>query len=115
MVERIIALLSVFIAASAFAQNESATEPAIHGTGRAVYTNDEVPKDYNPKPQLVTKTTPVAKPKFSAIDIHCHWNIQQDAQALLKSMDDTGVKIAVNLSGGSGTDLDHMLKRFHAA
>ncbi len=83
-------------------------------TGRAVYTKDDLLKNYDPRPALVTKVTPTPKPKFPAIDIHCHWFMQQEAEKVLKSMDDLGLEKAVNLSGGFGPELEHLLKRFHS-
>src|SRR5947207_2794835 len=87
-------------------------EPKVTGTGRAVYVDSELLKDYDPKPALITKVSSTPKPKFPAIDIHCHWTLQQDPKLLLAAMDDAGVKSAVNLSGGYGSNLEHMLKRF---
>ena len=81
--------------------------------GRAVYVGDDLLKNYNPTPTLITRETHVDKPKFPAVDIHCHWLFAQHADVLLKSMDDTGVRTAVNLSGGFGHDLDRMLAQFH--
>jgi predicted TIM-barrel fold metal-dependent hydrolase len=101
-----------FLAAMAPAADD---EVKVTGTGRAVYTDAELLKDYAPKPALVTRVTPTPKPRFPAIDIHCHWTLQQDPKLLLKAMDDTGVRAAVNLSGGYGSNLEHMLKRFHDA
>jgi len=83
--------------------------------GVAVYVGDELLKDYRPTPSLVTKVTAVERPKFPAVDVHCHWFMQQDPQFLLAQMDKLGVKRAVNLSGGHGAQLDAMLKKFHAA
>jgi len=90
-------------------------EPKVTGTGRAVYVDGELLKDYDPKPALVTKVTGTPRPKFPATDIHCHWTLQQDPKLLLAAMDETGVRAAINLSGGTGSSLDHMLKRFHDA
>ena len=84
-------------------------------TGMAVYVGDELLKNYAPEPALVTKKTPIEKPKFPAIDIHCHWLFQQDPHKLLGAMDDLGVAKAVNLSGGYGRELHEMLVRFTGA
>lgn len=119
MSERVIAFTLILSALTGCAikpePKPKADEVQIDGTGRAVYTKDELLKNYDPQPQLVTKQTTLATPKFPVIDIHCHWTLQQDPKLLLKAMDDTGVTRAINLSGGSGSNLDHMLKRFHAA
>lgn len=83
--------------------------------GTAVYAGKELLKDYRPTPTLVTKRTLVQRPKFPAIDIHCHWSLMQDPQFLLTSMDKLGVKAAINLSGGYGKELDAMLEKFSKA
>jgi predicted TIM-barrel fold metal-dependent hydrolase len=72
-------------------------------------------KAYHPTPALVTKQTTVEKPRFPAIDIHCHWSIGEDPAALLRAMDAHGLSRAINLSGGFGDALDRMLAKFHAA
>lgn len=93
-----------------FAQ-DATTEPT---SGRAAYVGDELIKDYDPQPALVTKETRVDKPKFPVIDIHCHWTMQQNPQQLLKAMDELNVETSNNLSGGFGADLDEMLLKFHS-
>ena len=50
--------------------------------------------------------------RFPAVDVHCHWGLEQDPAALLAAMDARNVRRAVNLSGGSGEKLDAMLARF---
>jgi uncharacterized protein len=82
--------------------------------GRAVYVGDELLKGYDPKPQLVTKATRVDRPKFPAIDVHCHWDALVAPEFLLRAMDELGVEKAVNLSGGWGSQLERMLSRYHA-
>lgn len=83
--------------------------------GQAVYVGAELLREYDPQPALVVPQHPTTRPRYPAIDIHCHWSMQQDPQALLKAMDELGLARAVNLSGGWGTDLDRMLQRFHDA
>lgn len=83
--------------------------------GRAVYVGHEMLLDYDPTPTLVTKETHLDRPKFPAIDIHCHWSLDQDPSAMLAAMDELGIRAAVNLSGGFGEKLDAMLAKFHAA
>src|SRR5262245_53962867 len=73
--------------------------------GIAVYVNDELLTDYQPRSSLITKQTPIDKPKFDVVDIHCHWSLEQNPQALLKSMDELGETRAINLSGGTGDQL----------
>jgi len=77
--------------------------------GRAVYVGDELLKDYAPRSPLVTKATAVNKPKFRAIDIHCHWYPPVEPALLLAAMDELGIEKAVNLSGGWGETLDKNL------
>jgi predicted TIM-barrel fold metal-dependent hydrolase len=102
-------LLSCAAVAAAQTTRPAAAEPEI---GTAVYVGGELLKDYQPEPALVTKQTRVDKPKFSAVDFHCHWSIREDPKQLLEAMDDLGIARSVNLSGGHGTELDQMLERF---
>src|SRR5262245_48536491 len=83
--------------------------------GVAVWVGDELLKDYDPKSTLVTKQSPIDKPKFPVIDIHCHWNLDRDPKALLAAMDDLGETRAINLSGGYGDQLRKMLSKFTSA
>lgn len=95
----------------------SAQRPQVDETdlGPAVYVGETIIKGYDPTPALVTKVTPVPRPKFPATDIHAHWSLQLDPAQLLAAMDDLGLERAVNLSGGFGDQLDRMLEKFHAA
>jgi len=110
-------LLISLLAAPAFAggghgpATRPADEPKI---GTAVYVGDKVLWGYKPTPALVTDVTAVDKPKFPAIDVHCHWSLEQDPEAMLAAMDRLGLKVAVNLSGGDGSDdkFDRMIERF---
>ena len=94
-------------------QAAPATKPG-DVAGQAVYVNGEMLRDYTPQAELVTKATPVQKPKFPVIDVHCHWSLDQDPAKLLAAMDKLGERRAVNLSGGWGETLDKMLAKFHA-
>lgn len=80
--------------------------------GRAVYVGPELLKNYDPRPALVTRQTRVDRPKFPAIDIHCHWSDPVSPGLLLRAMDDLGVEKSVNLSGGWGQSLERMLARY---
>jgi predicted TIM-barrel fold metal-dependent hydrolase len=80
--------------------------------GTAVYVGDEMVRDYRPEPALVTETTIVNSAKFPAVDVHCHWSLDQDPHAMLAAMDERNVTRAVNLSGGYGESLDAMLEKF---
>ena len=82
--------------------------------GPAVFVGDTIIKGYDPTPALVTKVTPVLRPKFPATDIHAHWSLQVPAADLLAAMDDLGVERSINLSGGFGPQLERMLETYHA-
>ncbi|MFT3787172.1 MAG: amidohydrolase family protein [Tepidisphaeraceae bacterium] len=84
-------------------------EPAV---GKAVYVGNELIRDYEPVSTLVTPITHVDKPRYPAVDFHCHWTAAQEPAFLLRKMDDLGIAYAVNLSGGSGSPLQAMLDRF---
>lgn len=81
--------------------------------GQGVFVGDELLIPYNPASTLVTQTTILSRPRFPAIDIHCHWTIEQDPKRMLEAMDDLGISHAVNLSGGSGPALEKMISTFH--
>lgn len=87
-------------------------EPGPDEIGVAVYVGDREVRGYRPEPSLVTKTTSVPQARFPAVDIHCHWTIDRDPDALLAAMDERNVRRAINLSGGHGPALDAMLERF---
>src|SRR5512135_2628227 len=71
-------------------------------------------ENYRPKPQLVTKVTPVNKPMFPVVDAHNHlgqafgggWDRKPLSQ-LLDSLDESGVQYYVDLDGGWGEKLLH--------
>ncbi len=102
-------LLALLVGGLGLAQTTRPAEDA----GVAVYVGGEMVKGYHPTPALVTRETKIEKPKFPAIDIHCHWSIDRDATELLAAMDALGETKAVNLSGGYGKALDQMLEKFH--
>ena len=68
--------------------------------------------DYRPRSQLVSKTTPVVKPRFPVIDAHNHlaepfgggWD-QKPVQELLNTLDEAGVTHYIDLDGGWGEDI----------
>ncbi|NIP84711.1 MAG: amidohydrolase family protein [Planctomycetales bacterium] len=82
--------------------------------GVAVYAGDAMVRGYHPRSSLVVRQTPLTTARFPVIDIHCHWTLDADPVALLAAMDDRNVRVAVNLSGGWGAQLDRMLARFTA-
>lgn len=81
--------------------------------GQSRYFSIEQIKDYQPRPMLVTESHPVAVPKFPAVDIHTHFELGVDPQALIDAMDRLRVTRIINLSGGWGEQLDQMLEKFH--
>lgn len=85
-------------------------KPAI---GVAVYVGDAMVRDYRPRSTLVVPRHEVQRARFPAVDVHCHWGLDVDPQAMLDAMDERGVRRAVNLSGDHGAKLDAMLERFH--
>lgn len=72
----------------------------------------ELYKHYKPKSMLRTGQHVIEKPKFEVADVHCHWELEADPQALIEAMDRLGISYAVNLSGGWGERLESMLERF---
>jgi predicted TIM-barrel fold metal-dependent hydrolase len=72
-------------------------------------------KDWQPRPMLVVKKTKVDKPAAPVIDVHNHLGDTQDVAAVVKAMDDAGVRTVVNLDGGWGADLRGEVKRFDQA
>lgn len=80
-------------------------------------------RDYRPQPKLVTKHTPVDRPRFPVIDAHNHlaepfgggWD-KKPVSALLDALDEAGVVGYVDLDGGWGeTILQAHLDHFKAA
>lgn len=72
----------------------------------------ELYKYYKPKSMLRTEKHVLEKPRFEVADVHCHWELEADPQALIEAMDRLGISYAVNLSGGWGERLESMLERF---
>ncbi|MDP6626170.1 MAG: hypothetical protein QGG87_06980, partial [Nitrospinota bacterium] len=79
--------------------------------GKALYIGDDVLKDYRPTTTLVTEKHPISKAKYPVVDVHTHFGLDQDPEAILKSMDALGVKRVVNLSGGWGGKLNKILQK----
>lgn len=103
--------LALLFTSIAHAQTtQPTTKPA---AGIAVFVGDELLVDYRPQSTLVTPVHELKRPKFDAIDIHCHWTIEQEPKQMLAAMNDLGVSHAVNLSGGFGAKLDAMVTKFH--
>jgi predicted TIM-barrel fold metal-dependent hydrolase len=97
------------------ATSAGADEPPPREIGTMVYVGEDAVRDYRPEPALVTPVTTVERARHAAVDVHCHWTLEQDPQAMLRAMDERNVLRAVNLSGGWGEKLARMLERFHDA
>ena len=78
-----------------------------------IYVGNETVKHYKPKAALVTDSHPMSKARFPVIDVHCHWDLEVDREKMINAMDERGVQIAVNLSGGHGAQLDQILSRYY--
>lgn len=87
----------------------SKSEPEI---GKALYIGDKLLRDYRPTPMLTAETHMISKAKFPAVDVHTHFGLELEPQAIVDSMDVLGVKRVVNLSGGWGEKLDKILQKF---
>ncbi len=102
----------LFLTAISLAQTTPATKPAEDQSGMAVYVGDELLRNYHPQSSLITPEYKIDKPKFPAIDIHCHWQRQVEPDTMLQRMDELGISHAINLSGGSGDELIKMIDRY---
>ena len=90
----------------------AAPPPGEPDTGSAVYAGGSIIFGYRPASQLATPRTTVHRPKFPAVDVHCHWSADVPQADLLAAMDELGISHAVNLSGGRGDDVLAMLDRY---
>ena len=113
----------MLLATTTFAQTRPATSriadvggaaPNEPPAGMAVYVGDELIRDYRPRSTLVTPVHLRDRAKYPAVDVHCHWTIDQDPKQMLAAMDALNVTNAVNLSGGYGPALWAMLDKFSA-
>lgn len=85
-------------------------------------TNDLPLSEFKPIPKLVTKETPVTRPRFPVIDAHNHlrgdfgaWETRP-VRELLDILDAADVRVYVDLDGGWGEDiLETHLDHFKAA
>lgn len=70
--------------------------------------------EYKPRPMLVTRVTPLMKPRFPVFDVHNHlgsefgdgWE-KRPVSELLDKMDEAGVQWLVDLDGGWGEHILH--------
>ncbi len=86
--------------------------PPAEGIGTAVYVNGQACWDYRPTPAVVRPETRVPAARFPAIDVHCHWSLDVDPEAMIAAMEERNVARAVNLSGGWGEELRLMCEKY---
>ncbi len=72
-------------------------------------------KDWQPRSMLVTKETRVERPAFPVVDVHNHLGDGQNAERVLKEMDEAGVRCCVNLDGRWGDRLRQAVDRLDTA
>jgi len=111
---RLLPLVAISMAAGCVSAPRQEAGVDDQEAGVAVYVGDVMVRGYHPEPTLVVDETPVPAARFEAVDVHCHWELDADPQAMLAAMDARNVRAAVNLSGGWGERLEAMLDRFHA-
>ena len=72
-------------------------------------------EEYNPKSTLVVPTTEVKRAKFAFVDIHSHHfrMATQDLSELVTEMDKMNMALMVNLSGGSGENIEKIVKNIN--
>lgn len=80
-------------------------------------------QDFKPVPKLVTRVTPISKPRFPVIDAHNHLSLEgfggwdkRPVSQLLDILDEADVRVYIDLDGGWGEDiLETHLDHFKAA
>jgi predicted TIM-barrel fold metal-dependent hydrolase len=100
-------LLSIAVAASLLAQEEKPQSSAPMSF-----------EEYEPKSTLVVPEHPRTKAKYPFIDVHNHQRREMsaaDVQKLVGDMDRIGLQVMVNLSGGSGANLQQGLQTLRGA
>ncbi len=103
MIRKLLPLTLLLAVSPLLADASPTTRPAGVGAnevGTAVYAGETILLDYYPKSQLRTPHEMVEQAKFPAIDVHCHWTLEQDPAAMLTAMEQRNLAYAVNLSGG---------------
>ena len=72
---------------------------------------------YDPVSTLVVPEHKLTKAKYPFIDVHNHqWNMSKgDIQGLVKDMDKLNMAVMVNLSGGSGNQLNEKIQNVRSA
>ncbi len=80
--------------------------------GMSITAQDLTFEEYNPTSTLVVPENKVIRAKFPFIDVHGHQYRMptQDLSPVVAAMDTLNMKIMVNLSGRSGTDLKQSVK-----
>ncbi|MDX1740252.1 MAG: amidohydrolase family protein [Rhodothermales bacterium] len=73
-------------------------------------------EDYAPRSTLVVPEHPVERAKFPFVDVHSHqWGMARWTEgrldSLIRDMDSLNLAVLVNLSGGSGDDIDLAVDR----
>ena len=73
-------------------------------------------EEYNPKSTLVVPGKEVTKAKFPFIDVHSHQRSmsKESLSALIEDMDRLNEGIMVNLSGGSGENINAKIESINA-
>lgn len=68
-------------------------------------------RDYDPKSNLVVPEHHPAKAKFPVIDVHVHPSVRtpQEVAGWVKAMDDSGVEMAVLMTGAVGDAFDRLV------
>lgn len=86
---------------------------ALFATSLAAQTPQMTIQEYEPRSTLVVPQHPTPRAKFPFVDIHSHHPraySDQQLEKLLKEMDSINMRVAVNLSGGTGEGLIQRVK-----
>jgi hypothetical protein len=87
------------------------------GAGRAPATGPMdtiLERDYAPRSSVVVPETSVPKAKYPAIDVHEHPTAQtpERIQQWVRNMDETGIEMAVVLTGATGERFDKLVEQY---
>ena len=75
-------------------------------------------EEYEPKSTLVVSQHPVTKAKYPFIDVHTHYDAtmpRPKLDQLVAELDQINLRVAVNLSGGTGSRLEAGVKNMQGA
>jgi predicted TIM-barrel fold metal-dependent hydrolase len=94
--------------------SQAQTQEGGNRPGRQPYDgpmNQVLLKDYDPNSSLVLPEHHPAKAKFSAIDVHVHpaARTPQEVAEWVRLMEETGVEMAVLMTGAVGKDFDRLV------